>query len=324
MLSLKQSKIIVRMPNWIGDVVMATPLLEDIKRSAPDCHLTVLANHPDLFVGHPDVDEIFPFDKKKIVEADIGLLLPNSFSSAWHFYRSGVTHRVGYRSDFRAPLLTRGMKVSSRVQEQHLVVTYKELLQCFGIGVSPTKPKLYLRDDERLWASDFLDSMGIGQQMIAIHPGAAYGSAKCWPPSRFRDLAQKLLSWNENIHLMFVGTPDQQSLLDSITNGLSHRVHNLAGKTSLRQLMSLIAAAKVFVTNDSGPMHIAAALDVPLVALFGSTSSVKTGPYKSGVVIQKDTDCSPCYKRTCPIDFRCMRAIRAEEVFQNVVRLCDC
>ena len=153
--------------------------------------------------------------------------------------------------------------------------------------------------------------------MIGINPGAAYGSAKCWLPERFRELTEKLLQ-NPNTRILYFGDKAGASLVNEICADLPDRVINLAAQTTIRELMAYIQACHLFLTNDSGPMHMASALGTPLVALFGSTSDRYTGPYRGGKVIHKHVPCSPCYRRTCPIDFRCMTQIGVDEVYQTL------
>jgi heptosyltransferase-2 len=170
-------------------------------------------------------------------------------------------------------------------------------------------------DDARV----LLKQHGISRNssIVAINPGATYGSAKCWLPERFREVTQKLLL-DPNVFVVFFGDQVTASVVKEICQGLSPRVVNLAGLTSLRELACIICLCDVLLTNDSGPMHIAAAVNTPIVALFGSTSEEITGPYRTGTVIHKHVECSPCYQRTCPIDFRCMKRIEADEVYQEI------
>jgi heptosyltransferase-2 len=155
-------------------------------------------------------------------------------------------------------------------------------------------------------------------KIIGINPGAAYGSAKCWLPERFREVTMRLLEDKDTI-IVYFGDLVTSNLVKEVCQGLSNRVINMAGLTSLRELACLISLCDVLLTNDSGPMHIAGALGTPVVALFGSTSAVVTGPFQeNSKVIQKHVSCSPCYRRTCPIDFRCMRQIEVDEVVQSV------
>lgn len=331
------NKILVRMPNWIGDFVMAIPVLHDLRKAYPKAEITALCTTPfvSLIKKDPNINDVIGFSRDRrffpktsmgaslIGELrrrhfDTGVLLTNSFSSAFHFYLGNVKNRIGFHDANRKFLLNKGMDFPERRKQQHLVITYKMLLAPLGIEISDTRPSLYLTDEE---IENARNSVPEGMQIIGINPGAAYGSAKCWIPERFREVARDLISKDPNRVVIFFGDKKTKDLVDSITRGLGDRVMNFAGKTSLRELMALISICDAFLTNDSGPMHIGAALRVPLVALFGSTSSIVTGPYMNGSVIQKDVSCAPCFKRTCPIDFRCMKQISSEEVLGALERI---
>ncbi|QZA59363.1 lipopolysaccharide heptosyltransferase II [Candidatus Rhabdochlamydia porcellionis] len=336
---IEPKNIIIRMPNWIGDFVMATPILSDMRRAFPKASITAMCRIGvcQLLEMDPDIDEIFCFSKssgfnrrdrhRDLIEKirqgkyDLGILLTNSFSSSWWFYQGHISYRIGYRGNFRSFLLTHPVNRPSQLRKQHLVKTYKMLLSALGIPVSKTEPRLYLAGREIQAAKELVKRQGVQESdiLIGINPAAAYGSAKCWMPERFTKVAHKLLQ-NEKIHLVFFGDQESESLVKGICRTLPERAINLAGLTSLRELAGLISLCRVFLSNDSGPMHIADALQVPVVALFGSTNEIVTGPFSQGRVIHKHVVCSPCYKRTCPIDFRCMRAIEVEEVYQQVVQ----
>ncbi len=332
--------IIIRMPNWLGDLVMATPVLQDVRVKWPNAFITAMcqSNVAPLLKYDPHIDEIYSFKKvsgwihslrrSEIVddlkrgEYDLGILLTNSFSSAWWFWRGGVQNRTGFSANLRSCLLNRPVPYPENMETQHLVKTYKSLLLPFGIEVSSTPPQLYISDEEKEDSEKFLQSRGVDintSKIIGINPGAAFGLAKCWLPERFREVTSRLLKDPSTI-ILFFGDGSGVPLVDKIINGLGDRVINLAGKTSLRELMALIQRCSVFLTNDSGPMHIASALGTPLVALFGSTSDVKTGPYGGGTVIHKHVECSPCYKKICPIDFRCMKRIEVDEVVSAILK----
>lgn len=334
---VQPKNIIVRMPNWIGDLVMATPILADLRKAYPDAYLTAMSRFPlcDLLREDPHINELFCFskastfgrhsDKRNIIEKlrrgkyDLGILLPHSFSSAWWFWQGKVARRLGYEGNGRGVLLTDSVLLPEHINAQHLVVTYKMLLEPLGIPVSDTAPKIYLSDKELDDARVLLKQHGISRNssIVGINPGATYGSAKCWLPERFREVTQKLLL-DPNVFVVFFGDQVTASVVKEICQGLSPRVVNLAGLTSLRELACIICLCDVLLTNDSGPMHIAAAVNTPIVALFGSTSEEITGPYRTGTVIHKHVECSPCYQRTCPIDFRCMKRIEADEVYQEI------
>jgi heptosyltransferase-2 len=338
--SLKPQNIIVRMPNWIGDLVMATPILSDLRKAFPNASITAMCRSPicELLQHDPEINELFCFSKatgfgrrserRNIIEKlrkgkyDLGILLTHSFSSAWWFWQGKIAHRLGYDCNGRRLLLNTSIPLPENIQNQHLVVTYKMLLGPLGIPISDTPPRLYLTQKEIADASTLLKQRGIpeGGTIVGINPGATYGSAKCWLPERFRKVAERLLE-DKDLYLVFFGDQATASLVGEICKGLSSRVINLAGATTLRELASLISLCDVLLTNDSGPMHVADALGTPMVALFGSTSEIITGPYRSGTVIHKHVDCSPCYQRTCPIDFRCMKQIEADEVYEAIHKM---
>lgn len=332
--------IIVRMPNWLGDAVMATPVLEDLRHHWKHAKITVmcLGHMTPLFAEDPHVDEVIGFqrpsgwlshqqhgaiiDSLRLGKYDLGVLLTNSFSSAWWFYRGHVKNRIGYTGHWRSLLLDQAVPYPVNRDTQHLVITYKMLLEPLGIPLTQSAPRLYITKEEQQAARDLLTKCGIGpkQMIVGINPGAAYGSAKCWLPDRFRAVTEKLLE-NPNVAVVYFGDRSGAPLVQEICQGMPERVVNLAGKTNIRELMALIQTCQIFLTNDSGPMHIASAVGTPLLALFGSTSDVTTGPYKGGRVIHKHVECSPCYKRTCPIDFRCMTRIEVEEVYRELQEL---
>jgi len=333
--------IIVRMPNWIGDLVMATPVLNDLRAHFKDAKITAMcqSNIASVLKHNPNIDEIQSFikpngwihrkahleivDQLKFGKYDLGILLTNSFSSAWWFYWGNVKNRIGYQNNFRNFLLNYAVPLPNNVEKQHLVITYKMLLDPLGIPLSQTLPKLYVDQAESLAADNMLLQLDIDLKkntIIGINPGAAYGSAKCWLPERFKALNERLLQ-DPNVYLIYFGDPAGLSLVNAICDGMGERVINLAGKTTIRTLMALIQKCSVFLTNDSGPMHIAYALQTKLLALFGSTSDVKTGPFGNSQIIHKHVKCSPCYKRKCPIDFKCMTSISVEEVATAIHQL---
>lgn len=333
--------IIVRMPNWLGDLVMATPVLHDLHAKWPQARLTAMcqSNVAPLLKNDPNLSEIYSYRRPsgwihrrqhlEIIESlqhgeyDLGILLTNSFSSAWWFWRGKVQNRLGYSCNMRHFLLNKAIPFPKTRSAQHLVVTYKMLLEPLGIPVSSTAPKLYVSEEEKQEAKELLHNLNIDpatHTLIGINPGAAYGTAKCWLPDRFHAVAEKLLQ-DPHVCILFFGDAAGAPLVNQICQNLPDRVINLAGKTHLRELMALIQYCKVLLTNDSGPMHMSAALGTPLLALFGSTSDVQTGPYNLGKVIHKRVECSPCYKRVCPIDFRCMKRIEVDEVYDELQKI---
>jgi heptosyltransferase-2 len=183
-------------------------------------------------------------------------------------------------------------------------------------------PELFITPQERRDLKILLEEHRIpaDHKIIGVNPLAAYGAAKCWPAERFRELAVRF-SKEKKVTLLFFGEPSTALQVQEMIRGIAPNVVNLAGRTSLREFMAWVEAVDLFLTNDSGPMHIAAALKTPLLALFGSTNEIATGPYKHGSLIHKHVECSPCYLRKCPIDFRCMKRIAVDEVFDEMQKI---
>jgi len=312
---------------------MATPILRDVHEHFPEVTITALAPHSikELLSHNPHISQWIAFSRKKeiekeeterVVEAlealecDTALLLTGSFSSAWQMRQAKIPRRIGFAKHFRSMLLTDAVEKES--ETQHLVTGYKRLLAPLGIPISQTAPELFITHEEEKAARDTLRKLGCTHEsrIIGINPGAAYGSAKCWPRENFRALTEKLLKQaHKKTKIIFFGDPSSKELVDDICKDLPEDVINLATKTTLRELVAIMRQCDIILSNDSGPMHIAAALKKPLVAIFGSTNEVKTGPYGVATVIHKHVACAPCYLRKCPIDFRCMKRISVDEVF---------
>lgn len=314
-------KIIVRMPNWLGDAVMATSIFPVLRKQIPHSKIFALisAQLAPVLEKNPHIDTFIPFVRKKESEKirrrlreehfDTGILLTGSFSSAWEFFRGRVPRRIGYPVHYRRLLLT------DSVQEraEHQVEAYLRMLTPLGCTAKAV-PELFLPEEEvTATANSF--SLSKAPIRIGINPGAAYGSAKCWPANHFVILCRKILATYEHAEIFLFGDKGTKPLVDTIASHFQERVHNFASKTTLRELFCLFKTMHLIISNDSGPMHVAAALKVPLIALFGSTDDIKTGPYQHGVVIKEPVFCSPCCLRTCPLDFRCMKAITPERVF---------
>lgn len=337
-LQIEPKNIIIKMPNWLGDLVMSTPVLKDVRNKWPSAQITAMSqsNVAPLLENNPHINEIYSYVRPsgwiphqqhwEIVQTleygryDLGILLTNSLSSAFWLWQGNVQNRIGYACNLRSLLLTKAVPFPENVETQHLITTYKMLLAPLGIPLSDNAPELFVSEEESENAKNLLKKLGVQPEknlIIGINPGAAYGSAKCWLPERFTEITHRLLK-NPNIIIVYFGDHAGAPLVNEVCKDMPERVINLAGKTSLRELMALIKYCNIFLTNDSGPMHIASALNVPVLALFGSTSDVKTGPYGIAKVLHKHVECSPCYKRVCPIDFRCMKKIEVDEVYKEL------
>jgi len=302
-------QLLVRFPNWIGDAVMATPILERLGKV-----IVVAKPHiQELLKEHPSVSACYSLDE--IPRADCGILLTNSFSSAWAFFKAGIRRRIGFTGDWRRLLLTDPLSFPEARYKEHLTLTYQALLSPLGYAPEPVPPRLYVSDDE---LSAMRAQLGPGP-CVGFHINAAYGPAKCWPKERFKGVAQRLM--NEGIQCVFFGAPSE---VDMIAPFVPEGAKMLAGKTTLRELMAGLAACDVVLSNDSGPMHIADALGTPVISIFGSTEPAYTGPFSNkDHIIQKKAECAPCFKRECPIDFRCMKAIEEIDVTKKTLALIE-
>ncbi|GFO54209.1 ADP-heptose--LPS heptosyltransferase [Geomonas sp. Red276] len=330
----KIERVLVRVTNWIGDAVMNTPALLAIRESFPKARITVLATPQvaGLFSAHEWVDEVLVYDKKgrhagfagKLKMAselrshrfDLAILLQSAFDAALITWLARIPRRMGNKSDGRGFLLTHGYDHRPLGSELHHTENYLRMLEYFGIVGSANRQLLCVSEEEQGAAAKRLAAAGIapGDFLIGVNPGAAYGSAKRWYPDRFAAAAAALArEWNAKI--LVLGGPSEAEIAGAIEKDLGGRCLNVAGTTTLRELMALIARCNFFISNDSGPMHIAAAFHVPLVAIFGSTDHRTTYPFSdNSVVVRKDTDCAPCLLRECPTDHRCMTAVTAGDV----------
>ncbi len=326
-------KIVVRVPNWLGDAVLSFPALESLKRNLAQAQMWIAAREEvqDLYSSLDFVKGIITLPglnnfrnlrdaSKKIKEYDfdIGLLLTNSFSSALLFFLAKIPQRWGYSRDNRGFLLTKGVPFKSLDgPAPHQVHYYLNLISRLGFQTSTPELILPLSLREKNWVRNELSASGYDPKkpLIILNPGAYYGPAKRWPASRFAELASMLQEKNK-AQILIIGSAEEAELVESIASSMTERPIDMAGKTTLLQLAELISLADLFITNDSGPMHITNALRVPLIAIFGPTDPRITGPFhQPSAVIKKEVPCWPCSYRACPFDHRCMTEIEPIEIF---------
>ena len=321
-------RLIVRAPNWLGDAVMALPALAAVRRAhaAATIVLAARAEVAPLFEEDTPAgpDEILVVDRAREAaqlrgaKADAILLLPNSFGGAWSASRAGIAERWGFRAGGRGWMLTRAVpRPRGRV---HHIEYYLALARGLGIPVADRTPRLAARASTLGEADALLDRHGAGRGMrlVGFAPGAAYGNAKRWPPDRVAAVIAGLAPHGAGAVL--VGAPADRDTARAIESSLpaGTRVVDLVGRTTLRQFVGVVARCAAFVSNDSGAMHVAAALGVPLTAIFGPTDERVTSPGGQADVILRDVFCRPCLLRECPIDHRCMKRIDVDSVLQSV------
>jgi heptosyltransferase-2 len=333
------NRLLIRAPNWLGDAILALPALGVVRRSLPDAHLTIAAlpSIAPLFEEQTDARQnalLTVPDVKREAQAlraaqfDAALLFPNSFRSAWSVRRAGIPERWGYGSSFRRPLLTRSVaRPRGRI---HQSAYYLHLVRGVGLTAAEERPCVLVGPKTRVRADRVLEEhrLASGVVMVGFAPGAAYGHAKRWPPPRVAELIVRLSRERGATGVLF-GAAGDRSAGREIESSLPPdvRVVNLIGRTDLRLLAGLMARCSAFVSNDSGAMHLAGALGVPLVAIFGPTDDRVTAPLgafaaQGGLsepdVLTHPVFCRPCMLRDCPIDHRCMTRITVDDVFGRV------
>ena len=340
-------KILIRATNWLGDAVMSLPAIRAVRANYPGSQISLLVKRSvaDLYARESCVDKIIIYDgdRWKIARAlrarkfNLGILFPNSFDSALVLRLAGLPQIVGYDVDIRRLLLTRPIRVPRGKSSVHERFYYLDLLQEARLidGYHGADAPILLdcaaeaaAEGRRIFAEQ-----GVTLPVVGVSPGAAYGSAKRWLPERFAESAASLASTvagqavspaspptatQPGGTVALFGAPNDAAQCLAVEKALRSRsvpVVNLAGRTSLRQFIDLAAACSVFLTNDSGSMHVASALGVPTVAIFGATNPKTTGPAgPSHTVVLEKVECSPCLKRECPIDHRCMTRVTSERV----------
>ncbi len=322
---MNYSNILIRATNWVGDAVMSLPALRAIRERFPKARIAILAKPSvaDLYAHESFADEIILYNLKsswsmghelRDRQFDCAILLQNAFEAAWIAWLAKIPTRIGYKRDGRQLLLTRAVNVPKPGEiPRHERFYYLELLRRAGlIDALPSS------DSIRLGSR----TVGVGTRVIGVSPGAAYGTAKRWIPERFAEAAAALAE-ARGASIALFGTKSERALCEEIAQRLSGReVTNYAGETTLAQFIDLAAGCELFLTNDSGSMHIASALGVPTVAIFGATDDTTTGPTGLNArVVRQPVDCSPCLLRECPIDHRCMTGVSAERVVKEALQL---
>jgi heptosyltransferase-2 len=332
-------KILVRTPNWVGDAVMAIPALEAIRRTHASAEIAILARPAvaDLYRDQPFANRILEYDhsgrhkgwwgrERLAVELrnekfDLAILLQNAFEAAWLAWRAGIPERVGYTRDGRGALLTKPIRVPREGKiPRHESHYYLELIRRAGWiesrgEIVPIRLRVPSAAREAAQASLLRAGAREGTWRCAIAPGASYGAAKCWPAERFAALADRLIP-ECGADVILFGTPGEKEMTARICSAMKCKPISLVGQTSMRELAALFSACSIFIGNDSGAMHVAAAAGLPVIGIFGPTDPEGTAPLTPQFrLIQEPVSCSPCFLRSCPVDHRCMERISVDAVF---------
>ncbi len=320
--------ILIRAANWVGDAIMTTPIIRAVRKNYPHAHITLLAKPwvIPVFDNNPYIDQIMVYKnstrhtkgfgtlrlakdirKKKF---DMAILMQNAFEAALITFLGGVPIRIGYNTDGRTLLLNPSIKLDKRLKKGHLIDYYRGILKGAGLVDDGRKLDLFISDSEKVEAAKIIESYGINikkEKVIGINPGAAGGTAKKWFPERYAELAKRLAQ-RFNTKILIFGSKSDEELGDKINETASKTINesdkiciNLAGKTTLRQAFALIEKCDLFITNDSGLMHAAAAIGTRQVAIIGSTDHIATAPSsRNSFMIRVPVPCSPCLKPHCP------------------------
>jgi len=329
--NLKPFRILIRSSNWLGDAVMSVPAVRAIKNGRPDTHITVAAptKIASMWKLVSEVDAIIPLTGNSLVAAarslrrqssfDAAILFPNSLRVALESWLSGIPRRVGYRGHSRSWLLNQIIPEPRRPGPlEHQSSRYLHIAHDCGAETSNIEHRTPNIATASIHQRSTIDDSPI---RIALSPGAEYGPAKRWLPERFAEAAAAITARSPVQWILF-GTKDDAPIGEQIATALGDSCVNRIGQTTLEQLIDELRQCRLLLTNDTGTMHLAALLGVPTVAIFGSTEPRLTGPLGDRhVVLRHHVECSPCFLRKCPIDFRCMKAVSVQEVADAVMSI---
>jgi heptosyltransferase II len=335
------NRLVILAPNWLGDAVMALPAIADVRRAAPEASITIAARPviAPLFGLVPGIDGTIVLPGPVAFRAlrswrtvgveltgrdfDAALLLPNSMHAALAAFRAGVPERWGYRSGGRSRLLTRAIHRPSGV---HQVDYYRMLVHALGFANGSIEPRVTVPAAAREAAARILTAAGWDQRtaLVALAPGAAYGGAKRWPPPSFAELAGALAA--DGVRCVMIGSAADRTTGEEVAAALAGHgrpapLIDLIGRTDLATLAGVLSHCRALVTNDSGAMHLGAAVGVSVTAVFGPTDETATAPLGDAHrVLLHPVWCRPCMLRECPIDHGCMRGVGVAAVLDAARR----
>lgn len=325
-------KILIIGVNWIGDTIITIPVVKTISENFPDAFtgLWVKENIAELWKNSPYINKIY--SDKDIREIrkesfELGIILPQSFSSALKMYRANVKYRIGYPTELRGILLTHKVPLPEKFRKKNLLEEYLDILRFLGLKISGTSSDFFVPAEIKLKAEQFLRQNNISEEemIIGVCPGATYGPAKRWFKERYAEVIKHLIK-KYNAKVIIFGSFKETDILKYLLkevhlNGIILPDRNL----TVLESAGLINFCRLFITNDTGPMHIASSLKIPVIAIFGSTNPTWTAPLgNSCVVLYKKIACSPCYKRDCSKGdkkYECFELISVNEVINEADKL---
>ena len=339
-------RIVVRGPNWLGDAEMCEPALSQLPILFPQAEITLLVKPAiaDLLAQHPSVNRTLVYDDRgrhagltgkwtlagvlRRHRFDLAILFQNAFEAALISFLAGIPRRFGYATDGRSLLLTDPVVVPPRSAQRHQVEYYWDLLKPLGGQGPAPAPRLFVTPEESALIARRLADAGIGAAdlVIGVNPGSTYGHAKRWLPDRYAEVVNRVVKDTQSrsgarVGVAILGAKGEEPLGKAIADQIKTRSVVCSGQTTVRELMALVKRCQLFLTNDTGPMHVAAAFNVPLVAIFGPTDWQTTSPFGvDAQLVRQPVSCAPCLLRECPIDHRCMTGVTVEQVHGAAVR----
>lgn len=339
-------RIVVRGPNWLGDAVMCEPALSHVRTLFPHAEITLLVKPAiaDLLAHHPAVTRTLVYDDRgrhagltgkwtlagvlRRHRFHLAILFQNAFEAALISFLAGIPRRFGYATDGRSLLLSDPVLVPPRRAQRHQVEYYWDLLKPLGGQGQAPAPRLFVTPEEITLIAARLAEAGIGASdlVIGVNPGSTYGHAKRWLPERYAEVVNRAVKdvqaqTGGRVGVAIVGAKGEEPLGQAIADQIKTRTVVCSGQTTVRELMALVKRCQLFLTNDTGPMHVAAAFKVPLVAVFGPTDWQTTSPFGADAqLVRQPVSCAPCLLRECPIDHRCMTGVTVEQVYAAASR----
>jgi heptosyltransferase-2 len=340
-------RVVVRGVNWIGDAVMTVPALRELRRVLPAAHITLATRSwaESLFADADFLDDLLIYDRRprdlravarqtrewRRRRFDLALLFQNAFEAALIAATARVPLRMGYATDGRSALLTHALPIPHWRAERHEIFYYLNLVAelerlLYGASsVEEHEPQFSLNISEarKAQAREFLLSQGIGkdEMLVALCPGSTNSRAKRWPAERYAALADRFIA-EAGANVLLIGSADELDVSLEVQAKMQHRPVMLTGQTDLAQAVAVLSLADILITNDTGPAHIASALNRPTLVIFGPTDPRTTRPFSPvAEIVRHPPECAPCMLRDCPIDHRCMTAITPDEVFSRAVAM---
>jgi heptosyltransferase-2 len=336
-------KVLIRTPNHLGDCVMALPMISEAREAYPGSRVTILTPEhlAEMFDGNPGIDEIMTiptravhgmisvFKIKEMIagrDFDVGYILPPSFGAASAFKLAGVDQRIGYIADGRRLLLTKPLPLPTPLNSEHRSKVYFDLLRRGSLTTMEyVKPKLFLDENDSRKGMAVLDAFGVAEDdRYAVVAFRAVAESRRWGEENYTELVRRIVEQN-GLKVVLVGSTADRKVGGKIVDGVDENdVANLAGKTSLRELAAICSRAQVFVGNDSGPAHLAAAVGAPLLVLSGADDPAETSPISSQkrLIYPDHLDCISCGKNKCPLKgddrMRCMNEITVDMVIAEL------